>query len=199
MCKKGSHIKSDYIPWNDMLSVVRKLFKDGKYRISLLIGSGAFLGLRISDLRILTWNQLLNEEGRFTITEKKTKKTRTLKVNQEFKEHVKACYEALGCPPMDEACFLSRKHTIYSTQRINIILKDVKQQYKLKVDNISSHSLRKCFGRRVYELAAAKDNGETALIKLSEIFNHSSVAITKIYLGLRTEELEECYEMLDFV
>ena len=37
-----------------------------------------------------------------------------------------------------------------------------------------------------------------ALVKLSELFNHSSVAITKIYLGIRQDELLEAYDMLDF-
>ena len=42
------------------------------------------------------------------------------------------------------------------------------------------------------------DNSELALIKLMELFNHSSVAITKRYLGLRQEELLNTYECLSF-
>ena len=43
----------------------------------------------------------------------------------------------------------------------------------------------------------AGPNAETALIKLSDIFQHSSVKITRIYLGLRKEELLETYDMLE--
>ena len=39
---------------------------------------------------------------------------------------------------------------------------------------------------------------ELALIKLMELFNHSSVAITKRYLGLRKEEILETYDCLTF-
>ena len=42
------------------------------------------------------------------------------------------------------------------------------------------------------------DNAELALVKLMELFNHSSVAITKRYLGLRQEEILETYECLTF-
>ena len=42
------------------------------------------------------------------------------------------------------------------------------------------------------------DNAELALIKLMELFNHSSVAITKRHLGLRKEEILETYDCLTF-
>jgi hypothetical protein len=37
-----------------------------------------------------------------------------------------------------------------------------------------------------------------ALIKLSGIFNHASPMITRRYLGLRSEELERVYDILEF-
>ena len=52
------------------------------------------------------------------------------------------------------------------------------------------------FWRRVVE--AAGENSEFALIKLSELFNHADVMTTRRYLGLRTEELLETYDMLSF-
>ena len=42
------------------------------------------------------------------------------------------------------------------------------------------------------------DNAELALVKLMELLNHSSVAITKRYLGLRQEEILETYDCLTF-
>ena len=35
-------------------------------------------------------------------------------------------------------------------------------------------------------------------MKLLELFNHSNVGITKIYLGIREQELLETYDLLDF-
>jgi hypothetical protein len=45
-------------------------------------------------------------------------------------------------------------------------------KYSIKVEHLSTHSLRKTFGRKVVE--SAGENSEMALIKLSELFNHSS-------------------------
>ena len=59
MSAKHSFTTADYLPWDTMLTLVRKLFKDGNYRMSLLIACGSFFGLRISDLLTLTWEQVL--------------------------------------------------------------------------------------------------------------------------------------------
>lgn len=56
--------------------------------------------------------------------------------------------------------------------------------------------MRKTFGRKVFE--SAGENANIALMRLSELFNHSNMSITKIYLGLREQELLETYDLLDF-
>ena len=159
------------------------------------MGCGSFFGLRISDLLSLTWKDILSSET-FTIKEKKTGKIRTIKINKNFQGHIRDCYNALNSPDTDEFAFISHKNTVYSTQRINVILKEVKSKYGLKIAHFSSHSLRKTFGRRVVDMAGA--NSEMALIKLSELFNHSSTMITRRYLGLRQQELLETYDMLEY-
>lgn len=195
MSLKNSRTTSDYMEWNMMLSLIRKLYKDGDYRMSLFIGCGAFFGLRVSDLRKLTWKTLL-EDDTFVITEQKTTKRRVIKINSDFQTHIRKCFDALEIQDMEEPCFLSRKRDVYTIQRLNVKLKEIKARYKLKIENFSSHSLRKTFGRKVYE--ASGEKAEIALVRLSELFNHSSVAITKVYLGIRQEELLETYDMLDF-
>ena len=91
---------------------------------------------------------------------------------------------------------VSQKGTVFTIQRINVILKEIKKKYRLKVKNFSCHSLRKTFGRQVYNMNS--ENSELALVKLMELFNHSSIAITKRYLGLRQEEILETYDCLTF-
>ena len=56
--------------------------------------------------------------------------------------------------------------------------------------------MRKTFGRKVFE--SAGENANLALARLSELFNHSNVSITKIYLGIRQDELLETYDLLEF-
>lgn len=195
MSVKNSRTTADYLEWNTMLNLIRRLYKEGEYRMSLFISCGCFFGLRVSDLRKLTWTMLLNDD-KFILNEQKTGKRRVIKINADFKVHIQECHDALGISNDNEPCFLSRKGTIMSTQRINVRLKEIKSHYKLKIDNFSCHSLRKAFGRKVFE--ASGENAQMALVKLSELFNHSSVSITKIYLGIREDELLETYDLLQF-
>lgn len=195
MSRIHSITTADYLPWDTMLNLIHRLFRDGDYKMSLLIGCGSFFGLRISDLRNLTWSQLLDDDT-FTINETKTRKRRTIRVNKGFRQHIEDCYSALNIKNRSEKVFLSQKGTPYSVQRVNVLFKEIKTRYGLKIDHFSTHSLRKTFGRRVVEQAG--NNSEMALIKLSEIFSHSSPMITRRYLGLRQQELNEVYDSLDF-
>ena len=195
MSKKHSFVTSDYIPWDTMLVLVRKLFKDGNYRMSLLVACGCFFGLRIGDLLSLSWEQILGES--FSLTEKKTGKHREIKVNAGVRGHIQECYDALGIKDSKEKCFLNRLGGVISIQRVNVVLKEIKVKYGLTaVKHFSTHSFRKTFGRKVVEMAG--ENSEMALIKLAELFNHSSTAITRRYLGLRQQELREVYDSLQF-
>jgi len=195
MSLKFSNTTSDYIEWDTMLNLVRNLFIEGNYNMSLLISLGSFMGLRISDLLNLTWLQIVNVE-QLEIIEGKTGKRRVIKINTKLQKHIGECYKAVQPQKIESKCFLSQKGTVYSVQRINVILKELKTKYNLKIDHLSSHSLRKTFGRAVYNNAG--NNAEFALVKLSELFNHADVRTTRKYLGLRNDELMEAYELLSF-
>jgi len=79
---------------------------------------------------------------------------------------------------------------VLSTQYINRKLKLIFRHYKVKVAKVSSHTLRKTFGRRVYELNYKSDD---ALIKLSQMFNHANTAITRRYIGIQAEAIADIY------
>lgn len=195
MSLRNTKTTADYIPWDSAINVVHRLYKDKNYVMSLFVACGIFTGLRVTDLRALRWNQLL-DGGVLTITEHKTKKERQIKLNQDFVEHVRKCYDAMGIKNPNEHCFLSQKKTIISIQWFNRLLKDVKKKYKLPCKNISCHALRKSFGRAIFE--KSEENSEMALIKLSEVFGHSNTQITRRYLGLKTEEILSAYDLLSF-
>ena len=195
MSLKYSTTTADYLVWSEAMNLIRKLAKDGNYKMSLLIAIGCFTGLRISDILALRWNQILNVDE-FTVIEKKTGKQRTLRLNPQLQKHIQECYEHIKPIGIKAPILVSQKGTIYTVQAINRILKDIKKKYRLKIKNFSCHSLRKTFGRQVYNMNS--ENSELALIKLMELFNHSNVAITKRYLGLRQEEILETYDVLSF-
>ena len=195
MSQKYSTTTADYLVWSDAMNLIRKLARDGNYKMSLLIAIGCFTGLRISDILALRWRQILHT-SEFTVIEKKTGKRRTLRLNPELQKHIADCFEHIKPLGIESPILVSQKGTTFSVQRINVILKEIKKKYKLKINHFSCHSLRKTFGRQVYNMNS--DSAELALVKLMELFNHSSVAITKRYLGLRQEEILETYDCLTF-
>ena len=195
MSLKYSTTTADYLVWSDAMNLIRKLAKDENYKMSLLIALGCFTGLRISDILALRWEQILSTEE-FTIIEKKTGKKRVLRLNSQLQQHIQECYEHIQPIGLKAPILVSQKGTVFTIQRINVILKEIKRKYRLKVKNFSCHSLRKTFGRQVYNMNS--ENSELALVKLMELLNHSSLAITKRYLGLRQEEILETYDCLSF-
>lgn len=188
-----SNTTADAMNWDEAMSLIHRLYRDKNYTISLLIAAGCFTGLRISDILALRYSDLFSPE--FDIIEMKTKKRRTIRVNSHLREHAQKCFKASGIKNPDEKAFISRKGTVFTIQRVNAIFKELKRRYGLKIVHFSTHSLRKTFGRRVVEMAGV--NAESALIRLSELYQHSSVKCTRIYLGLRKEELLETYDLLE--
>ena len=197
MSLKHSYTTADYITWDTATNLVRKLFRNGDYRMSLFIGCGIFFGLRVSDLLTLSWNQILSGDE-FVIFEKKTDKRRVIRINEGFKAHIADCYQALRIKDINEPCFLNRYGSVLSLQMINRNLKAIKVKYQLKIENFSTHSLRKTWARQVYENENSQGRGDMALLKLSEIMNHSCPSITRRYIGLRQQELGEVYDNLIF-
>ncbi len=184
MSLKNSTTVSDYLEFDSTLNKANKILKGEKnYKIAFLVIVGINVGLRISDLRKLRFEDLV--QNNITIIEKKTNKKRTIQFNENvlsaFTIFKQRCQETTG------NLFLSNRKTIFSTQYINMELKKIFGKANL---NISSHSLRKAFGRRVWD---NHNQSNTALIYLTEIFNHTNIAVTRRYLGIRQEELNNIY------
>jgi hypothetical protein len=59
--------------------------------------------------------------------------------------------------------------------------------------NVSSHLFRKTLGNRVLKL---NNYSNESVLLLMELFNHSSPAITKKYLGIREKEISDVYDSI---
>lgn len=197
MSAKHAYTTADYIPFDIATNLVRRLYRDGNYRMSLLIGCGIFFGLRISDLLSLRWYDILNRDS-FVIWEQKTGKRREIRINKGFTGHIADCYQALHIRDVNQPCFLNRYGGVISIQRVNRAFKEIKVRYQVPAPHFSTHSLRKTWARRIYENENQQGKGEMALLKLSELMNHSAPNITRRYIGLRKEELGEVYDSLVF-
>ncbi|MGZ0014817.1 tyrosine-type recombinase/integrase [Yeosuana sp. AK3] len=187
MSLKNSITTSDYLNFDSTLNKAIKIIKtDKNYKLGFLIIFGINCGIRISDILTVKFEDLENDS--LTLVESKTNKKRVIRLN----DNVKHALTLLKERNSDNKGFIftSNQNTVYSIQYVNRKLKEILGSKSLSV---SSHSLRKTFGRKVWE-----NNNETdkALLYLSELFNHSSPAITKRYLGIRQEELDDIYMSL---
>ncbi len=188
MALKGSRTTSDFLEWHRMLSLVLKLERDGELKFALLIITGSYIGLRISDLLQLKWNQVLNQDY-FTITEKKTGKERRITINPELQEFLVRLFNKINAG-IDQYMFVNRfGEKPISIQHVNSKLKEIFTKYGIK-GQYSSHFMRKTLGRRIYEVSKYSDH---SLLLLSQLFNHSSTSTTKIYLGIRQQEISNLY------
>lgn len=188
MALKGQKTTSDFLEWEKMQSLVLKLERDNEYKFALLIATGSYIGLRISDLLQLRWNQVLNQDY-FTITEKKTKKIRKVTINPELQTILNRLFIQLEAKE-DDLMFVNRfGDKSFSIQYVNSKLKEIFTNYKIK-GQYSSHFMRKTLGRRIWEVNKYSDQ---ALLLLSQLFNHASVTTTKIYLGIRETEISNLY------
>lgn len=191
------HKAADAMDWNEAMQLIDRMYENGEYRDALLVASGCYLGLRISDLLFLRWTSLLSDE--LIIEERKTGKQRTLRINTNLQRFAAKCRKNLGSPLIDAYIFVAEgKETPLTRQAVDKMLKSVKVRYRVKSAKVfSSHTLRKTFGRRVWLQECDKGRGEQALLLLSDVFGHSSVSITKRYLGIRQDEILSVYDTLD--
>lgn len=184
---------SDFIPFDTALRKGTELLKSEKNSIiGFYIILSVNLGLRVSDVLRFKHSDLTNMEENdvLTIFEKKTGKARQLTLNKHIVKSYNNLAEKLKEKKLYDPTgyiFISQKKKVYSSRSLNRIIKKVFDNPHL---NFSTHSLRKSFGRQIYD---NNHQSEHSLILLSEIFCHSSVSITRRYLGLRREEIGNVY------
>jgi len=184
---KGQITKADYMEWDTMLNLVLKLKRDKNHVFALLIGVGCHIGLRISDLLTLRWVDLLDKD-KFHFTERKTGKVREITIHPDLQPFLKEMVE-LQQSSLTDYMFANKKGKPFTIQHINRKLKVICKKYKVK-GNYSTHFMRKTLARRAFEISG---ESEKVLILLSDMLNHSSVSITRRYLGIRSTEISEIY------
>jgi len=192
MALKGQLTKASYLEWDSMLLLIQKLERDSEYKFQLLFAVGCFTGLRIGDLLRLRWEDVYKCDS-LELIEGKTKKIRKIKLNTSLVEIITRLHEKMKIDDDTEFLFANRtKAKAINVQYINRKLKEIAKQYNLQSTKtaISSHLFRKTLGRHVWSL---NDFSEKSLLLLGELFNHSSIKITKIYLGIKEDEIGDVY------
>jgi integrase len=182
------------VKWTQAKTLITCLMNDKEYNTALLFAAGFYFGLRISDILNLTWHQITAKE--FTLTEQKTGKARQITVHKHYTKLVKTVLQSLETTPDPQSfVFVAQRKGMKKDRPISVIaankrIKRAFTRYGIQTKNPSSHTLRKTFGRRVYE---NNDKSEAALILLSKIFNHRDISTTRKYIGITSEQIQNAY------
>jgi len=176
--------------WNTMIGLTQRLKQDNKYRDYLLITVGCYFGLRIGDLLSLRWCDVM-DKSELVLTEQKTGKIRKITINRKVSDAINQCLNKHQKGfNLETPLFANRWGSGLTISYVNKRLKAIFKKYDVRVQNPSSHTLRKTFGKRVYE---ADNKSERALVYLSEIFSHSSISTTRRYIGITQEQIADMY------
>ena len=168
-------------------------YKDEKpnLRNNALVVLGLNTALRISDLLHLRWNDLYDFEklcfrDHLLIKEQKTGKRNRIAINEKAREAMEMYFNERN-PEADEFIFSKRTNPykpLSRSQAYRIIKDDA--NHTTSEEAVSCHSLRKTFGYFAWQ-----EGVQPAL--LMDVFNHSSYAITKRYLGIEQDEKDLVY------
>jgi integrase len=164
--------------------------KRGEIRNYVLIVMGVHTALRIGDLLRLTWDDVY-DFGRacvresVSIIEQKTGKSKIVVLNARIRAAL-----TLYAPAAErgKALIESRKGTGKAISRIQAY-RVIRAAALGLAARVSCHSLRKTFG-----YLAWKSGVNPAVIM--EIYNHSSFAVTRRYLGVTQDDKDEVYRKL---
>lgn len=195
MSKKNQLTTSDHLPYDEYLRLLDCLHKDKEYQFEMYARLSFCTACRVSDVLLMRWKDILNQSS-ITVTEQKTGKTRTIPINPSVQKKFNELYELMGRPDKKDYV-MQAKHfdKPVSIQYINRRLKEFKFAYKIKIDHFSTHTFRKTFGRYVYD---SNNHSAESLILLNKILNHSSIQITKTYIGITQSEINEIFNSIKF-
>lgn len=194
---------------DDIFRMSRYLISEKRYRDNMLFIVGINFGLRVSDLRMLRFCNLINDnltfKDSFAVFEKKTRNTRKRKknryitINHAVIEAVTLYLENTQNVSLSDYMFRSESNrggkinNPLSIKSIDRILKGLATDLNLNI-KMSTHTLRKTF---CYHQMIMSHNDNRKLLLLQKMLNHSSPAQTLDYIGITAEEIDEAYKQLN--
>lgn len=194
---------------SDIEAISRFLIDNERYRDNMLFIVGINFGLRVSDLRLLRFSNLINDNLRFketfpvfelkTRNTRKRKKNRYITINQSVVNAVTLFLR--NTPDVKLSDYMFKCHSNrgknsdspLTRKSIDRILKDIARDVGLDI-KVSTHTLRKTF---CYHQMLISGNDSRKLLLLQKIMGHSSVEQTLDYIGITREEIADAYKELN--
>ncbi len=190
---------------DDILRISEYLIHNSRYRDNMLFILGINFGLRISDLRLLRFSNLINDNFTFkdnfpvfeikTRNTRKKKKNRYITINNSVMDAITLYLQNTPNVKLNDYLFRSQsnngssKNEPITLQAVDQMLKGIAKDLKLNI-KMSTHTLRKTF---CYHQMLMSNNDTRKLYLLQQMLNHSSLAQTLDYIGITSEEIAEAY------
>lgn len=195
MAKKNQLTTADHLEYSEYLKLVDGLHEDKEYFWELYARLSFCTACRASDVLQLRWVDVL-DKTETVVLEKKTGKPRKISFNKSVRDKLRELWTLMDCP--NKALYIfqtNRTGQPMTIQNVNQQLKLFKYKYRLNINHFSTHTFRKTFGRYVYDT-----NGHSAesLILLNKILNHSNIQVTKTYIGITQDEINDVFNSIRF-
>jgi len=192
MAAKGLNTTKQALNWDALMEVARQEIRSGDRDLGLYIAISLYTGLRCNEILSLKMERFYKDDKMvdyLDIFQSKTQKSRRITISLGLKTILETCNRHSGY------IVRGRTNRAVTKQWLNTKLKTVGKKHGITTGNeMSSHALRKTFARRVMDKNPGRE--EWALVLLSDIFGHSSTAMTRRYLGIRQAELDGAYNCL---
>ena len=184
----------------DVKKLVQYYLDLQNWRNYVLIVMGINTALRISDLLQVKWNDVYDFERKkfrthLKLREMKTKKAQSIMLNKSILAALRLYMENSNATSGSFLFVSNRRskdgtYNPISRQQAYRIIKEAAQKSRT-AEQVSCHSLRKTFGYHAWHAGAH-------VVVLMEIYNHSSYAMTRRYLGIAQDERDAVYKMANW-
>lgn len=185
--------KSEPLRTQEDIEKMKRYFKNrGSRRDYALFIMGINTALRISDLLKLTWKDVYNFEkedfvNHLILKEQKTHKKAVVMLNENVRNSLRELKDSIDFLKKEDYIFKSRKgNRSIHRSRAYCIIKEAARAEGIE-GTISCHTMRKTFGYHAW-----KKGVPPALIM--DIYNHSSIEITKNYLSITQDDRDGVYK-----
>ena len=173
----------------ELKALANFFLKRGELRNYCFVVLGAHTALRVSDLLALTWEDVYDYDraqfrDHLVLIERKTGKSRNIALNREALRALAVYFQH----HRGKYLFSNHRRDEKPISRVQAwrIVHNAASELRL-TGHIGCHSLRKTWGYNAW--SRAKIRPEVIMM----VYNHSSFAVTRRYLGITQDDLDQAY------